>query len=188
MSITGAGGVTYAVGIDKSDGLKFKITPDAALPGATTNSGLIMTKDVIAKVGINLDAPNYPLDVATQARAKQFMFTNNKPTAGAAGNGLGTGGSIGGISGADNAFTLPFTTGATGLVAGGPICTITYFTQWPTFAVPVFCQNNDDAGNEISKFVFGTIDGAKFELKVRTGQTLTPSKTYILNFVVGGQG
>lgn len=188
MSITGAGGVTYAVGIDKSDGLKFKITPDAALPGATTNSGLIMTKDVIAKVGINLDAPVYPLDVATQARAKQFMFTNVKPTAGAAGNGLGTGGSIGVISGADNAFTLPFTTGSAGLVAGGPICTITYATAWPTFAVPVFCQNNDDAGNEISKFGFGTIDGAKFELKVRGGQTLTPSKTYILNFVVGGQG
>jgi hypothetical protein len=181
-------GNTWTMGVDNSDADKFKITPKSTAPGSVGNSGIIITSAAAALVGINLDAPNYPLDVATQARAKQFMFTNNKPTAGAAGSGLGTGGSIGVISGADNAFTLPFTTGATGLVAGGPICTLTYFTQWPTFAVPVFCQNNDDAGNEISKFVFGTIDGAKFELKVRTGQTLTPSKTYILNFVVGGQG
>jgi hypothetical protein len=176
------------VGIDNSDSQKFKITPSASLPGATANSGLIMTKDVIAKVGINKDAPAYQLDVSGQARAQQFMFTNNKPTAGAAGNGLGTGGSIGVISGADNAFTLPFTTGSTGLTAGGPICTITYFKSWPTFAVPVFCQNNDAAGNEISKFVFGTLTSSTFELKVRSGQTLTPTTTYILNFVVGGQG
>ncbi len=116
------------------------------------------------------------------------MFTNNKPTAGAAGNGLGTGGSIGTISGADNAFTVTFTTGSTGLVAGGPIVTMTYFTAWPTFAVPVFSAVDDDAANEISKFCLGSFSGSSFEFKVRTGQTLTASKTYILNFVVGGQG
>ena len=115
------------------------------------------------------------------------MNTNVEPTAGAAGNGLGTGGVINDITGGDNAFTIRFTTG-TAPTAGGPICTVTYSTAWPTFAVPVLSQNDDDSANEISKFVFGTFGGASFELKVRAGQTLTASTEYILNFVVGGQG
>ncbi len=188
FNITGLNGATAAIGLDNSDANKLKISPKVPTPGGNGDQSLVATNDLIPLWGINKDAPLYTLDIGGQSRAIQYMFTNNKPTAGAAGNGLGTGGSIGVISGADNAFTLPFTTGSAGLVAGGPICTITYFTEWPSFAVPVFCQANDDAGNEISKFVFGTIDGAKFELKVRAGQTLTPSKTYRLHFVVGGQG
>jgi hypothetical protein len=188
LNITGTNGTSAAIGLDNSDLNKLKLTPNATTPGANVDKSLVATNDLIPKWGINKDDPGYVLDVGGQSRAVQHMFTNNKPTAGAAGNGLGTGGSIGVIGGADNAFILPFTTGATGLTAGGPICTITYFKSWPTFAVPVFCQNNDAAGNEISKFVFGSIDGATFELKVRGGQTLTPSTTYRLSFVVGGQG
>jgi hypothetical protein len=188
FSITGAGGVTHAIGIDNSDGDKFKITPNSTTPGGVGNSGLCMTNQLIARFGINNDAPSYPLDVAGQTRAMQVMYTNNKPTAGAAGSGLGTGGSIGVISGADNAFILPFTTGASGLVAGGAICTITYFTAWPSFAVPVHCPGNDITAEEFSKFTYGSLGGANFELKVRGGQTLTASKDYRLHFYCGGQG
>jgi len=188
LSITGAGGHTTAVGLDNSDSNKFKITPNGTAPGANSNASLVGTNDAAPKWGINKDSPSYILDVGGQVRGVQYMNTNVKPTAGAAGNGLGTGGSIGIISGSDNGFTLPFTTGSTGLTAGGPICTITYSTEWPTFAVPVFCQVNDAAANEISKFVFGSFSGGNFELKVRTGQTLTASTTYSLNFSVNGQG
>jgi hypothetical protein len=181
-------GNTWTVGVDNSDGDKFKITPKSTAPGSVGNSGLSITSEEIAKVGINKDAPAYDLDVSGQSRAKQFMVTNVKPTAGAAGNGLGTGGAIGVITGADNAFVLPFATGSAGLVAGGAICTITYSKAWPIFAVPVFSASNDITAEEISKFTFGTFDHKTFSIKVRSGQTLTASKEYQLNFNVGGQG
>jgi hypothetical protein len=181
-------GNTWTVGVDNSDGDKFKITPKSTAPGSVANSGLSITSEEIAKVGINKDAPAYDLDVSGQSRAKQFMVTNVKPTAGAAGNGLGTGGAIGVITGADNAFVLPFATGSAGLVAGGAICTITYSKAWPIFAVPVFSASNDITAEEISKFTFGTFDHKTFSIKVRSGQTLTASKEYQLNFNVGGQG
>lgn len=181
-------GNTWTIGVDNSDADKFKITPKSTAPGSVGNSGLIITSAAVAKVGINKDAPDYDLDVTNEIRTKKLMFTNNKPTAGAAGNGLGTGGAIGVISGSDNGFVLPFATGSAGLVAGGAICTITYFTAWPTFAVPVFCASNDITAEEISKFTFGAFDRIKFDLKLRAGQTLTASKEYQLNFNVGGQG
>lgn len=188
LSITGAGGHTTAVGLDNSDSNKFKITPNGTAPGVNSNASLVATNDAAPKWGINKDSPSYILDIGGQIRGVQYMNTNVKPTAGAAGNGLGTGGSIGTISGGDNAFSLPFTTGSTGLTAGGPICTITYSTAWPTFAIPAMSQSDDDSASEFSKFVFGSLSGSSFDLKVRTGQTLTPSTTYLLHFVVGGQG
>jgi hypothetical protein len=188
IQFTIAGAVTHCIGSDNSDADKFKITPNSATPGGVANASLVATTAATPLWGINKDAPAYVVDIGGQTRAVQFMVTNVEPTAGAAGNGLGTGGAINDISGADNAFTIRFTTGAAGLVAGGPICTVTYSTPWPSFAVPVFSQVEDDAGNEITKFVLGSFGGTSFELKVRTGQTLTPSTEYILAFVCGGQG
>lgn len=183
-----AGAATHSIGVDNSDADKFKITPNSGTPGGVGDASLVATTAAIPLWGINKDAPAYMLDIGGQCRAVQFMVTNVEPTFGAAGNGLGTGGVINDITGGDNAFTIRFTTGSAGLVAGGAICTITYNTAWPTFAVPAFSQVDDDAGNEISKFVLGSMTGGSFELKVRTGQTLTPSTEYILSFVVGGQG
>ena len=183
-----AGAVTHSMGADNSDSDKFKITPNFSTPGGGGNVSLVATTAATPLWGINKDAPAYVLDIGGQTRMIQHMYTNNKPTAGAAGNGLGTGGSIGTINGADNAFTVTFSTGASGLVAGGPICTITYFTSWPTFAVPVMCQGDDDSAAEMDKFVFGSFSGSLFELKVRSGQTLTASTTYTINFYCGGQG
>lgn len=176
--------VTHSIGIDNSDADKFKITPNSATPGGVADSGLIITNAAVALVGINKDAPAHPLDVSGRARSTQFIndsVAGQKPTVGTLGTGLGTGPAINDVSGSNNGFSITFTTGTTP-TAGGDMFTVTFATSFPAMSFPVFCQGNDNAAAEFSKFSWSARAGANFTLKVRAGQTLTASTQYVLLF------
>ena len=186
-NITGAGGVSASIGLDNSDNNYLKISPNATAPGQNANNGIIITHDAVADVGINKDAPAYPLDVQGVTRATEFIgYSVDEPTVGTLGNGLGTGATIDDVTGTNNWFSITFSTGSTGLTAGGNFFVVTFSDAFPGFAIPVIGQVDDDAANELNKFTYGAITGGSFTLKARTGQTLTPSTQYTLNFAVGG--
>jgi hypothetical protein len=125
FSVTGV--VSHAVGLDNSDGDKFKITPNASAPGGTADSGLIITNTTPPKVGINKDAPDVELDVNGQCRALNFTGKSNPWTSAnfVVGNGLGTGGSILSVTGTGNSMVVVFNVG-TAPVANGKMFDITY--------------------------------------------------------------
>lgn len=182
-----AGGQNWSFGIDNSDGDKFKITSSTA-PGNVANSGLIITTAAAALVGINKDAPAHPLDVSGRARATEFIndsAAGQKPTVDTLGTGLGTAPAINDVSGSNNGFSITFTTG-TAPAAGGEMFKVTFATAYPAMSFPVFCQGNDNAANELSKFSWSARGAAGFNLKVRAGQTLTASTQYVLLFTVFG--
>lgn len=183
LQISGAGGNTAAVGLDNSDANKFKITPNANTPGANANASLVATNAAIPLWGINKDAPLYPLDIGGRARSTQWINTDNEPTVGTLGNGLGVGGAINDVTGTNNGFSITFTCGTTP-TANGDLFTVTYQTAFPTFAIPVFCQGDDDAADELSKFYFSVSTGASFTMKANG--TLTAGTQYVLHFVVTG--
>ena len=183
LQISGAGGNTAAVGLDNSDANKFKITPNANTPGANANASLVATNAAVPLWGINKDAPLYPLDIGGRARSTQWINTDNEPTVGTLGNGLGVGGAINDVTGTNNGFSITFTCGTTP-TANGDLFTVTYQTAFPTFAIPVFCQGDDDAADELSKFYFSVNTGASFTMKANG--TLTSGTQYVLHFVVTG--
>ena len=175
----------WTIGPDNGDGDKFKITPKSTAPGSVANSGIIVTSAAVALVGINKDAPVYPLDVDGKARAKQHIITYVEPTVNTLGTGLGTGATIDDVTGGDNAFSITFSTGTTP-TNNGPLFKVTYSSAYPTFALPVFCQGNNDAADHISKFIFGSIGGASFEMTANG--TLPASTEFKLHFITAGQG
>lgn len=178
------GGDQWSKGLDKSDGNKYKITPKSTAPGSVANSGLIITNEAVAKVGVNLDAPAHPLDVSGRARSTQFInysVAGQKPTVGTLGAGLGTGPVINDVSGSNNGFSITFTTGTTP-TAGGNLFVVTFATAFPAMSFPVFCQGDDNSAAEFSKFSWAARLGGSFTLKARAGQALTASTQYVLLF------
>lgn len=183
LSITGAGGTTTAIGVDNSDANKFKITPNGAAPGVNGNASLVATTASPPLWGINKDAPAYTLDIGGRARSTQWINTDNEPTVGTLGAGLGTGPTIDDVTGTNNGFSITFTTG-TAPTANGDLFTVTYQTSFPTFSFPIISQGDDDAATDLTKFYFSVVDGAKFTLKANG--TLQASKQYLLRFAVIG--
>jgi len=188
LNITGAGGVSTAIGLDNSNANQFKITPNGASPGVNANASFVATQASPPLWGINTDAPEHALDVPTgRVRSMEFIgLSSDEPTVGTLGNGLGTGAAINDVTGTNNGFSITFTAGSTGLVAGGNMFVVTYSDGYPGFAIPVFCQGNDAAAGELNKFSFAANSGASFTMKVAAGQTLTASAQYILYFAVNG--
>lgn len=178
------GGDQWSMGLDKSDGNSFKITPKSTAPGSVVNSGFIVTNAATPKFGFNIDAPGRDVDMAGVARAKQWVATSANPTVGAAGNGLGTGGTIDIISGCNNGFYITFTCG-TAPVANGPLFTVTWASSFTTEHYPVFVHGNKATADEFSKFVF---DGfAPGTVKMKANGTLTAGAAYRLHFISIGQ-
>lgn len=184
FQIPGAGGVTYAMGLDNSDADKFKITPDSASVGGTINKGLIITKDATPLVGINKDAPAHPLDVSGRAMATQYICPAANPSAGALQAGMGTGGQINFLIGTNNGFFVTFTVG-TAPTADSNLFAIGLDTPFPVGFYPVISQSNIHAARDISKIYFSAIDNAGFTLAV--DGTLSASTQYSFNFAFLGR-
>jgi hypothetical protein len=183
FSITGAGGVTHAVGIDNSDTQKFKITPNSSTPGGTANSGLIMTKDLAAKIGINKDAPTFPLDVGGTERTEQFHGINVGWVAGdlTFGLGAGTAPTFTAMSGTHNFVKVEFSTG-TAPTADNAVFSIVRKAgyEFATKGFPVFSAANNKAAGEITKFYMSSDNGVTYTMGVNGTLTAsTPYKFYI---------
>jgi len=145
MQFTITSTITTSMGLDNSDGDKFKITPGANTPGGTVNKGLILTNDAATLIGINKDAPKHPLDASGRVRANQFIgvgpaWSNSDISFGA---GAGTGPTINSVSGTGNWLILTFTTGTTP-AANSQVFTATYPTPFPQGpSCCVFTTGND---------------------------------------------
>ena len=186
---TVASGGNYAVGIDNSDSDKWKVTPKSVTPGGVDNSGLCVTNETIAKVGINKDAPAHPLDVEGVTRSTQFRGVGNLWTAAniAFGNGAGTGPTLGSVSGTQNACQVNFNTG-TAPTADGIIFTATYPGSFSTITYVTFSPRGNPGGvnvaNELSKFYINSAGNTTFVLKANG--TLTASTPYTMSFIIMG--
>lgn len=175
-----------AMGLDNSDGDKFKITPSALNVGAVANSGLIITQDATPLVGINNDSPAHALDVTGRSRAstgfigKGFIWLAGNI---AFGTGAGTGPVLNSITGTDNGFEITFTTG-TGPVADAVIFTGTYPNAWggAGWSNAVLCAANKVTANEITKFYTTNATSNSFQLQANG--TLTASTAYRLRFAI----
>ena len=183
FSITGAGGVTHSIGIDNSDGDKFKITPNSTTPGGTANSGLIVTNAVAALVGINKDTPAHPLDVGGTERTEQFHGINVGWVSGdfTFGLGAGTSPTFTAMSGTHNFVKVEFSTG-TAPTANNAVFSIVRKTgyEFATKGFPVFSAANDKAAGEITKFYMSSDNGVTFTMGVNGTLTAsTPYKFYI---------
>jgi hypothetical protein len=185
IQFTVNGVVTHAMGLDNSDADKFKITPNAALPGATVDKGLILTNDATTRVGINKDAPLYSLDVSGRTKSSTgFIGTFAQWAAGniVFGTGAGTAPVLNSISGADNALYVSFTTG-TAPTANAIIFTGTYPNGWPAGSFVSFsADNTNNSATDIAKFRTGGRTAAKFDF-VANG-TLTASTNYQICFAI----
>lgn len=187
---TVSGTVTTSVGIDNSDGNKFKISPNAATPGLNANRGITITNDAVADIGINLDAPIHPLDVGGVARAVQFRNTGNvwNNTDIVFGTGAGTGATIGSIGGTNNGFQINFTSGSAP-VAGGIIFTATYPTPFGTLTFVVKDGLTSPGGEnflaEAAKFNISSAGAATFVLTNANG-AITAGRQYAMSFIIMG--
>ena len=178
------GAVTHAIGTDNSDADKFKITPNSATPGGNANSGLVITNALVSLVGINMDAPIHPLDVAGSARAVNLRNTLAAPTVGSLGNGLGTGATIDVVDGGNNGFFINFTTG-TAPTANGTMFTVTYANPFTTYSHQVWQGYNANAVTDYLKFRRSATGPTSFTMAANG--TLAATTTYNLGFIVIGQ-
>ena len=193
-TVTGTGGINTAAGIDNSDGNKYKITPGVTAgsgPGTQANKGLIVTNDEVTRVGINLDAPVYTHDVNGTQRAIQYIGTGNVWSAGNISFGTGAGNSgaaavVTAIDGANNWFTITFTTGGTPQ-ANQVVFTASYPQTWPSTAYPTFSAfSTDISATDYNKFKIGTQGTNNFTF--RAVGTLAANTSYGFNFHIGSYG
>lgn len=178
IQFTVNGVITHAIGIDNTDD-RFKITPNAAAPGANVNMGVIVRDNSgTGNVGINKDFPNLPLDGLGIARFELWEGTGNEWQAAdvAFGAGAGTGPSISTIVGLGNAVRITFSTGTTP-TADGDVLIIAYPFLFTTTSIVTFSARDSDAAD--TNFYISAEDNAGCTLKVKG--TLAASTTYAVN-------
>jgi hypothetical protein len=179
------GGANFAVGIDNSDSGKWKITPASVTPGGVNNSGLCVTNQLIARVGINKDAPDHPLDVAGVTRSTQFRGTGLLWADGniAFHGGAGTGPSINSISGGNNFMQINFKSGTTP-AAGADIFTATYPLGVSALTYPVFSQRSNANLSDVMGALYIRSGAANtFILAIKAGVSIPATTDCCLNFL-----
>lgn len=182
--IVASAGNNWTHGVDNSDSDKWKLTPKSTAPGSVANSGIIVTSAAAALVGINLDAPTYPLDVNGRARSTQLLNTQANPTAGPLQAGMGTGGAVNFLLGTNNGFFLTFTVG-TAPTANSDLFKITLNTAFPGTYYPVFSQINKNAAQAYNQIYISNFDSSSLTLAV--DGTLTAGEQYSFNFCFFGR-
>ena len=187
LQISGAGGNTTSLGIDNSDGNKFKITTNGNTPGGNVNASFVGTNDAVPKWGINKDAPTFPLDVGGTNRSEQYHGINVSWVSGDFffGLGAGTAPTFTSMFGTHNWVRVRFTTG-TAPGANDAVFSIVRKTgyEFAARSFPVFCAGNANTAAEITKFYSGPDNGITYSI-VANG-TLTASTAYELLICFSG--
>jgi len=159
--------ITHAIGVDNSDGDRFKITPNSSTPGGNANMGIIVRDNSgTGNTGINHDFPQHPLDGLGNARFELWMGTGDEWDSGniAFGTGAGTGPSLTTITGTGNAVRVTFTTGTTP-TADGDVFVLGYPFVFPTTSIVTFSARDADAAQ--ADLYISAEDGAGCTLKVK---------------------
>ena len=177
----------WTAGVDNSDSDKFKITPKSTAPGSVLNSGLIITSEAIAKIGINKDAPIHPLDVEGLTRSRMFIGKANEWVIGdfAAGTALNGGGAITGVTGCGNGFSVSFSTGTTPAANGNIfVCTYPAAVKPPFASYPTFSSGSKTFTDEGNKFYVSASSATSFTFT--SSGTLTAGTEYKAFFCLWG--
>jgi len=172
--------LTTSMGLDNSDGDKFKITPGANTPGGTANKGLILTNDALTRVGVNRDAPLYELDNNGTLRTKVLCGESGTLSA-TYGAGAGTGPTTNFLTGGSVDIFFQFTTGTTP-TANADIVTITIPYAVPLGAYPVWSALNDNMATDFNKFYCNAASTTTFTLKANG--TLAASTAYKMKLII----
>jgi hypothetical protein len=185
LGITGV--ADFAMGIDNSDGDKFKMTNNVNV-GGVANAGFIMTRDAVPLFGINKDVPKHPMDVAGRVRAVQYVGTGNVWSNAnvTLGTGAGTGPTVNSVTGTNNWFQVTFTTG-TSPAANAPILTATFPTPFPIGpSYSVFSSGNDAASADDNKIKVASSSDTAVQLASINGANLQASTQYKVYIFSGG--
>jgi hypothetical protein len=186
VQFTVSGVITHAIGIDNSDGDKFKITPNSSTPGGTANMGIIVRDNAgLGNTGINRDTPTHPLDGIGRCRFNEYIGVGEDINSGnfAFDVGAGTGPALNAIGGTGNSVKVTFTTGTTP-TANATVFTVSYTTTFPNTSFPVLCAGNANAATDVAKFYVDTATATEFTVKANG--TLSASTQYILFFNIQG--
>jgi hypothetical protein len=140
---------------------------------------------LIARVGINKDAPDHPLDVAGVTRSTQFRGTGLLWADGniAFHGGAGTGPSINSISGGNNFMQINFKSGTTP-TAGADIFTATYPLGVSALTYPVFSQRSNANLSDVMGALYIRSGAANtFILAIKAGVSIPATTDCCLNFL-----
>ncbi|MEO0132789.1 MAG: hypothetical protein ABIK73_07670 [candidate division WOR-3 bacterium] len=169
----------WSIGVRNSDADKLRIVTGTAPTGT---SGVTITRDSLARVGINTISPTQELDVNDGVRANRFIMKNNPPTI-TPQSGMGTNPTGISVVGGINGFFISFTTG-TAPAANANIFQATYAVSFPSYALVTFAPYNVNAASEITKFYIGTAGNVSFMF--RANGTLQSNTTYSFAFTING--
>lgn len=179
-----SGVVSHAIGLDNSDGDRFKITPNASLPGENANASFVVTNDVTPRYGFNVDAPAYVIDMNERARFGQVMSRPATYAAPTPGTGAGTGPTFTITNGTGNGFIINITTGTSPTLNGNIVTiTIPWFSSGAVNAT--FSAYNDLAASHISRFKVGSTSNNNITL-TNCNTALSASSGYSLMVVFFG--
>lgn len=176
------GVVSHAVGVDNTDGDKFKITPNASLPGENANASFVVTNNSPPRIAINVDAPAYEFEGTDRARTGFWMSRSATLTL-TAGAGMGTSPSGLVALGTANGGTIAFTSG-TSPTANADVFTLTIPFSSPNTINAVIYQGNTQAATDCTKFYI--ISSTNNSFTVRANGTIAASTSYSFRFVISG--
>ena len=164
------------IGVDNSDGDKFKITPGASVPGGTANRGLVVTNDATALVGVNKDAPAHPLDDGPGAGQPTRAGAGKSDGVVRAGAGTGASGSCLG------ALTVSRLRSRRALLRPRiAYFTVTLLTAFPAVHQFVPGARNPQAATDLNKFYTSGFSAS--QISVTSNGTLAASTQYVLYYV-----
>lgn len=177
-----SGVVSHAVGLDNSDGDKFKITPNASLPGANTNASFVVTNNSPPRIAINVDAPAYEFEGTDRARTGFWMSRSATLTL-TPGAGMGTSPSGLVALGTANGGTIAFTSGKSP-TANADVFTLTIPFSSPNTINAVIYQGNAQAATDCTKFYI--VSSTNNSFTVRANGPIAASTSYSFRFVISG--
>lgn len=171
----------YAMGIDRSDGSKFKISVGQDTLGATVSKSFVITNSETPAYGFNVDAPQDRMHIDGRVRALNFYNTGGTPTIGL-GAGAGTGASAT-VSGGPNFMVVTLNTGTTPTV-NQPIFTVTYSNAFASGSQILIMDGDGLYRDHISRFYRQTISGSAVTVTNRV-TALQASSTYVIYLLIG---
>lgn len=171
----------YAMGIDRSDGSKFKISVGQDTLGATPSKSFVITNSETPAYGFNVDAPQDRMHIDGRVRALNFYNTGGTPTI-AVGTGAGVGGSAT-VSGGPNFMVVTLNTGTTPSV-NQPIFTVTYSNAFASGSQILIMDGDGLYRDHISRFYRQTISGSAVTVTNRV-TALQASSTYVIYLLIG---
>jgi hypothetical protein len=171
----------YAMGIDRSDGSKFKISIGQDTLGATASKSFVITNSETPAYGFNVDAPQDRIHIDGRVRALNYYNTGGTPVI-AVGAGAGTSATAT-ISGGPNFMQVTLNTG-TAPTPNQAIFTVTFSNAFASGSQILIMDGDGLYRDHISRFYRQTISASAVTVTNRSA-ALQASSTYVIYLFIG---